>query len=163
MSQGFLGYHATFMLDVVVCALVLLVPALAVSIYLVKIRRQYAWHRRLQLTLAAVLLLAVAGFEVDVQLVHHGWQNIVHSARPDMASESLDFARKVLYVHLVFAISTPFLWILTISVALPRFGNPPFPSRHSPLHKWLGWSSAIDLALTSATGLLFYYFAFIAS
>jgi hypothetical protein len=163
MSQGFLGYHATFMLDVVVCALVLLVPALAASIFLVKFRRQYAWHRRLQLTLAAVLLLAVAGFEVDVQLVHHGWQNIVHSARPDMAAESLDFARKVLYVHLVFAISTPFLWILTISLALPRFGNPPFPSRHSALHRWLGWSSAIDLALTSATGLLFYYYAFIAS
>jgi putative membrane protein len=163
MSQGFLGYHATFMLDVVVCALVLLVPALAASIYLVKFRRQYAWHRRLQLTLAAILLLAVAGFEVDVQLVHHGWQNIVHGARPEMAAESLDFARKVLCVHLVFAISTPFLWMLTISLALSRFGNPPFPSRHSPLHKWLGWSSAIDLALTSATGLLFYYFAFIAS
>jgi putative membrane protein len=162
MSQGFLGYHATFMLDVVVCALVLLVPALATSIYLVKFRRQYAWHRRLQLTLAAVLFLAVAAFEVDVQLVHHGWQNIVKDARPDMAAESLDFARKVLYVHLVFAISTPLLWILTISLALPKFGNPPFPSRHSPVHKLLGWCSATDLALTSATGLLFYYFAFIA-
>jgi putative membrane protein len=162
MSQGFLGYHATFMLDVVVCALALLVPALAVSIYLVKIRRQYAWHRRLQLSLGGVLLLAVAAFEVDVQLVHHGWQNIVHSARPDMAKESLDFARTILYVHLVFAISTPLLWILTISLALAKFGNPPSPSRHSPVHKWLGWTSAADLALTSVTGLLFYYFAFIA-
>ena len=162
MSQGFLGYHATFMLDVVVCALVLLVPALAVSIYLVKVRRQYAWHRRLQLTLGAVLLLTVAAFEVDVQFVHHGWQNIVKDARPDMAAESLDFARKVLYVHLVFAISTPLLWIVTISLALAKFGNPPFPSRHSPVHKFLGWCSASDLALTSATGLLFYYFAFVA-
>ena len=124
MSQGFLGYHATFMLDVVVCALVLLVPALAVSIYLVKVRRQYAWHRRLQLTLGGVLLLTVAAFEVDVQFVHHGWQNIVKDARPDMAAESLDFARKVLYVHLVFAISTPLLWILTIGLALAKFGNP---------------------------------------
>jgi putative membrane protein len=162
MFQGFLGYHATFMLDAVVCALVLLVPALAVSIYLVKIRRQYAWHRRLQLTLAGVLLLAVAAFEVDVQLVHHGWQNIVKSARPDLAPESLDFARTILYVHLLFAISTPLLWILTIGLALPKFGNPPAPSRHSAVHKVLGWCSATDLALTSVTGLLFYYFAFIA-
>ncbi|HEV3300141.1 MAG TPA: DUF420 domain-containing protein [Planctomycetaceae bacterium] len=162
MSQGFLGYHATFMLDVVVCALVLLVPALAVSIYLVKVRRQYAWHRRLQLTLGTVLLLTVAAFEVDVQFVHHGWQNIVKDARPDMAAESLDFARKVLYVHLMFAISTPLLWIVTIGLALAKFGNPPFPSRHSSVHKLLGWCSASDLALTSATGLLFYYFAFIA-
>ncbi|HXY37516.1 MAG TPA: DUF420 domain-containing protein, partial [Planctomycetaceae bacterium] len=106
MSQGFLGYHATFMLDVVVCALVLLVPALALSIYLVKFRRQYAWHRRLQLTLASVLLLAVAAFEVDIR-VHQGWENIVKNARPDMAIESFDFVRNVLYVHLIFAISTP--------------------------------------------------------
>jgi putative membrane protein len=162
MSQGFLGYHATFMLDVVVCALVLLVPLLALSIYLVKVRRQYAWHRRLQLSLGGVLLLSVAAFEIDVQVVHHGWQNIVMSARPDLAAESLDFARKVLYVHLIFAISTPLLWILTISLALAKFGNPPFPSRHSPLHKLLGWCSTTDLALTSATGLLFYYFAFVA-
>ncbi len=162
MSQGFLGYHATFMLDVVVCALVLLVPALAVSVYLVKYRRQYAWHRRLQLMLAGILFLAVAAFEVDVQMVHHGWQNIVKSARPDMSTESLNFARSVLYVHLVFAISTPLLWLLTISLALLKFGKPAFPSRHSPLHKFLGWCSAGDLALTSATGLLFYYFAFIA-
>jgi putative membrane protein len=162
MFQGFLGYHATFMLDVVVCALVLLVPALAVSIYLVKVRRQYVWHRRLQLTLAGVLLLAVAGFEVDVQVVHHGWQNIVKSARPSMAPESFDFARTVLYVHLIFAISTPLLWVLTIALALPKFGNPPATSRHSPVHKLLGWCSATDLALTSVTGLLFYYYAFIA-
>jgi len=161
MSQGFLGYHATFMLDVVVCALVLLVPALCASIYLVKFRRQYAWHRRLQLTLAAILFFAVAAFEVDIRL-HHGWENIVKEARPDMAAESLDFARKVLYVHLIFAISTPLLWITTIALALPRFGNPPFPSRHSAVHKLLGWCSATDLALTSVTGLLFYYFAFIA-
>ena len=161
MSQGFLGYHATFMLDVVVCALVLLVPALITSIYLVKFRRQYAWHRRLQLTLAAILFLAVAAFEVDIRL-HHGWENIVKEARPEMAAESLDFARKVLYVHLIFAISTPLLWIATIALALPSFGNPPVPSRHSPLHKFLGWCSAGDLALTSATGLLFYYFAFVA-
>jgi putative membrane protein len=161
MSQGFLGYHATFMLDVVVCALVLLVPALATSIYLVKFRRQYAWHRRLQLSLAAILLLAVAAFEVDIRL-HHGWESIVKNARPDMATESLDFARQILYVHLVFAISTPLLWILTISLALPGFGNPPAPSRHSPVHKLLGWCSATDLALTSVTGLLFYYFAFVA-
>jgi putative membrane protein len=161
MSQGFLGYHATFMLDVVVCALVLLVPALATSIYLVKFRRQYAWHRRLQLTLAGVLLLAVAAFEVDIR-VHQGWENIVKNARADMAVESFDFVRKVLYVHLIFAISTPLLWIATIALALPRFGNPPFPSRHSPVHKLLGWCSATDLALTSVTGLLFYYFAFIA-
>jgi hypothetical protein len=161
MSHGFLGYNATFMLDLVVCALVLLVPVLAFSIYLVKFRRNYVWHRRLQLLLAGILLFAVVAFEVDVQAVHHGWQNIVRQSRPDISAADFDFARTLLHIHLVFAISTPLLWILTISLALRNFGNPPAPSRHSPKHAWLGWISALDLAMTSATGLLFYYFTFV--
>jgi hypothetical protein len=161
MSHGFLGYNATFMLDLVVCALVLLVPVLAFSIYLVKFRRNYVWHRRLQLLLAGILLFAVVAFEVDVQVVHHGWQNIVHQARPDISASDFDFARMLLHVHLIFAISTPLLWAVTISLALRRFGNPPAPSRHSPTHWWLGWVSALDLAMTSATGLLFYFFTFV--
>jgi hypothetical protein len=161
MSNGFLGYNATFMLDLVVCALVFVVPVLAVSIFLVKFRKNYVWHRRLQLFLAGVLLLAVAAFELDIQVVHHGWENIVRHSRPDISAADFDFARTVLHIHLLFAISTPFLWALTISLALPRFGNPPAPSKHSPLHKWLGWTSALDLAMTSVTGLLFYYFTFV--
>jgi hypothetical protein len=160
MSHGFLGYNATFMLDLIVCALILVVPVLATSIFLVRVQRNYVWHRRIQLLLAGVLLLAVFGFEFDVQLVHGGWQNIVRQARPDISVEDFNFTRMLLRVHLVFAASTPLLWAVTIGLALRRFGNPPAPSRHSPTHKWLGWTSAIDLTLTSVTGLLFYYFTF---
>jgi putative membrane protein len=161
MANGFLGYNATFMLDAVVCALALVVPVLATSIYLVRVRRNYVWHRRIQLSLAGVLLLAVTAFEIDVQIVHHGWENIVRHARPEISEDNLSFVHSLLRVHLLFAISTPFLWALTISLAIPRFGNPPAPSLHSPVHRWLGWTSALDLTLTSVTGLLFYYFAFI--
>ena len=74
---GFLGYPTTFMLDFVVCALVLIVPFLLFSLWLVKFRRNYAGQMKLQLTLGLVLLVAVTAFEVDVQLVHGGWENIV--------------------------------------------------------------------------------------
>ncbi len=161
MSHGFLGYNATFMLDVVVCALVVLVPLLAWSIYLVKWRRAYATHRQMQLVLAGVLLVAVLAFEFDVQHIHGGWQNIVRDARPQISESELEFVRRLLHIHLVFAISTPVLWIVTIVLALRRFPNPPAPSPHSRLHTWLGWISAGDLALTSVTGVLFYYFAFV--
>ncbi len=161
MSQGFLGYGATFMLDLVVCALVFVVPVLGFSIFVTRYRRDFIWHRRLQLFLAGVLLAAVVAFEVDVQVVHHGWENIVRQSRPDISASAFDFARKLLHVHLVFAVSTPLLWALTIGLALRYFPNPPAPSRHSPLHWWLGWTSALDLAMTSATGLLFYYFTFV--
>lgn len=163
MADGFLGYHASFMLDVVVCALVLVVPALGFSLYLVKVRRKFLWHRNLQVALGAVLLLTVAAFEVDLQIVHGGWETIVNKPgqEPRLAVDALASVRRVLWVHLVFAISTPVLWGTTLGFALKRFPSPPHPAAHSRLHKTLGWLSTIDLTLTSLTGLAFYYVAFV--
>lgn len=161
MPDGFLGYHASFMLDVVVCALVLIVPALAVSISLVKVRRAYTPHRNLQLVLAGILLAAVLAFEIDIRL-HGGWEPIVERRTPPLNAEQMDFVRKLLAVHLLFAITTPLLWATTIWLAVRRMPAPPGPSPHSRLHQRLGWLSAADLTLTAITGLLFYYYAFIA-
>ena len=163
MSDGFLGYNSSFMLDAVVCALVLIVPALLFSLYLVKIRRNYVGHRNMQLTLGIVLLLAVGAFEVDIRL-HGGWELIVNKPGQEvrLAGESLEYATRVLWVHLVFAVSTPLLWLATIVLALRRFPSPPAPGDHSRLHKKLGWLSTVDIALTSLTGLYWYYVAFVA-
>lgn len=163
MSHGFLGFDASFMLDVVVCALVLVVPMLACSIYTVKIRRNFLLHRNLQLALAVVLLLAVSAFELDMRL-HGGWMNIVNKdpAQPRLTGDELGLVRQVLYLHLFFAVTTPLLWVATIVLALRRFPKPPQPGEHSRLHKKLGWLSTIDITLTSVTGLLFYYLAFVA-
>ncbi len=162
MSHGFLGQNAsTFMLDFVVTALILIVPALLISLYFVKVKRNYLAHRNLQLALAGVLLVAVIAFEIDVRM-HGGWREIVGARDPALSAEQFEIVKQTLYVHLVFAISTPLLWGTTIVLALKRMPNPPVPCEHSRLHKTLGWLSVIDLALTSATGLLFYYRAFIA-
>lgn len=162
MSHGFLGQDAsTFMLDFVVTALVLVVPALLASLYLVKFKRNYAAHRNLQLALAGVLLVAVIAFEVDIR-AHGGWREIVGARKSPLSAEQLETVKWTLYVHLVFAISTPLLWGTTIVLALKRMPKPPAPCAHSRLHKTLGWLSVIDLVLTSGTGLLFYYRAFIA-
>lgn len=163
MRDGFLGYQTSLMLDVVVCALALIVPILLYSVWLVKFRRKYALHRRLQIGLGLVLLAAVAAFEVDMRL-RGGWLKIVNRVEgsPRLAGDELIFVERLLWVHLVFAITTPFLWTITIVLATKRFGNPPGPGPHSPLHKKLAWLSTIDITLTSVTGLAFYYFAFIA-
>ena len=162
MSHGFLGYDgSTFMFDFVVTALVLIVPALLVSLYLVKVKRNYTAHRNLQLALAGVLLVAVIAFEIDIR-VHGGWRAIVEAREAPLSAEQIEIVKQTLYVHLVFAISTPLLWATTIALALKRMPKPPAPCGHSRLHKTLGWLSVIDLVLTSATGLLFYYRAFIA-
>ena len=161
MKHGFLGYQSTFMLDFVVTALVLIVPALLTSLYLVKVRRNYLAHRNLQLVLGGVLLIAVTAFEVDVQWVHGGWEKIVAERTPTLSAEAFAAVKQALGIHLGFAISTPLLWAVTITLALRRMPNPPAPCEHSRLHKTLGWLSVMDLVLTSATGLFFYYRAFI--
>ena len=160
MKDGFLGYRASFMLDAVVVALVLVVPVLVYSLYSVKIRQRYSLHRNLQLGLAATLLVAVLAFEVDLHLVQGGWANVVKKGSP-VTADQMTLIQRVLRIHLCFAGSTPFLWATTIFFALRRFPNPPGPSLHSRLHKVLGWASTLDLVLTSVTGLIFYYVAFV--
>ncbi len=161
MSDGFLGFRTSLMLDVVVCALVLVVPAIIYSLYLVKVKHQFVAHRNMQLGLAAVLLIAVGAFEVDMQLVQGGWQEVVAKREVPLDAEQLAAVRQVLWIHLVFAVSSPLLWAVTIVLALKRMPNPPAPCPHSGLHKKLGWASTLDLVLTSVTGLWFYYVAFV--
>ncbi|MCA9079871.1 MAG: DUF420 domain-containing protein [Planctomycetaceae bacterium] len=161
LQQGFLGNDASFMLDFVVVALVLVVPVLLYSLFVVKVQHKYGLHKFLQIALGAILLVAVLAFEVDMRL-HGGWEQIINKdpAAPRLSEAQLADVRQVLYVHLIFAISTPFLWGTTLVLALKRFGKPPIPGAHSRLHKTLGWLSVLDLVATSATGLWFYYVAF---
>src|SRR5438552_16203513 len=70
--NGFLGSRGSLMLDVVFLAMFVVVPVLAVSVYLVKIRGRYDLHKKLQLITASVLLIAVLLFELDLRL--NGWQ-----------------------------------------------------------------------------------------
>lgn len=162
LRDGFLGNRASFMLDFVVVALVLIVPILLFSLFSVKVRRHYGLHRGLQLLLGVVLLAAVALFEVDLHFVQGGWENVVGKREPPLTADQLAQVRTVLRVHLVFAISTPFLWVATIVMALTQFPTPLQPAAHSRVHKVLGWMSTIDITLTSVTGLAFYYAAFVA-
>lgn len=162
MGSGFLGYPpSTLMLDVVVSALVLVVPILLFSLFLVKVMKNFTAHRNVQLILAVVLLIAVVLFEIDMRL-HGGWAQIVNQPEGRLSPERMATIQMALYVHLVFAVSTPVLWGITIAGALRKFANPPVPSPYSRVHKILGWISVIDLTLTSVTGLVFYYFAFVA-
>lgn len=161
---GFLGYQTTFMLDFVVCALILIVPLLLWSLWLVKVKKNFRAHMRMQLALGIILLVAVSAFEIDVQMVHGGWENIVgqQNLAPDALAAKISAVRPWLLVHLVFAVTTPLLWIVTIVLALKRFGTNPIPGAHSKAHATLGWLSTIDITLTSVTGLAFYYVAFMA-
>jgi len=163
MQDGFLGYNTTFMLDFVVVSLLLIVPILVYSLWMVKRQRAYSLHRRLQVVLGAILLVAVGAFEIDLQVVHGGWENVVAKSYSDDAllAVRIQQSQPWLWLHLIFAVTTPIFWIITMVLALRRFSNPPHPDSHSALHKKLGWISAVDITMTAVTGLVFYYVAFI--
>ena len=150
------------MLDVVVCALILVVPVICWSLYLVKVRRNFELHAKVQTLLTIVLLLVVVAFEVDMRL-HGGWEKILNKdpAVPRVVGAALAQVRTMLWVHLVFAVSTPVLWGVTLGLAWRRFGHPRAPGPHSALHKTLGWAATLDLVMTSLTGLGFYWMAFV--
>lgn len=160
MTDGFLGYKSSLMLDVVVVSLLLVVPLLIWSLYLVKVKRNYLTHRRLQTLLGVVLLVAVSAFEVDMRM-QGGIDGILGKRTVSLTPDQRGFFNGLLVVHLVFAVSTVLLWGTTLILAWNRTPRPPAPSLHSHLHKRLGWLSAIDITLTAITGLMVYYFGII--
>jgi hypothetical protein len=154
--NGFLGSRASIMVDIVALALLVILPVLSWSIWQVRTRKRYGLHKRVQVSLAIVLALAVALFEIDMRFVS-GWR--------DRAEASPYFPGRVdaaLAVHLVFAITTTLVWAVVVIRALRNFSTPPRPGAHSPSHRFWGWVAAIDMFFTAITGWIFYYLAFVA-
>lgn len=156
MAQGFLGTSASIMLDVVVVSLLLVVPVLVYSIWIVRWRRKYLLHKRIQLVLGVVLAVVVVLFEVDIRLAGGFWEMAKDSAYYETA-----FLRNLLYVHLFFSISTVVIWLITYLTALRFFPRPPRPGAFSQTHKILGWVAVVDMVATVVTGLMVYYYGFI--
>jgi putative membrane protein len=157
--DGFLGTRASLMLDLVALAMLVLVPVLAVSIYLVKVRKHYLWHKRIQLSLGAVLLVAVSLFEAEMRF--YGWRDRA-AASPYMGHDgSIGWVSAALGVHLFFAITAAVLWSVVIYRALRHFPSPPQPCAHSSWHRPFGWLAAVDMVCTAVTGWIFYWLAFV--
>jgi putative membrane protein len=154
--DGFLGTRAPLILDVLCLAMLGVVIVLCWSVFQVKIRRRYSLHKWTQVTLGVILLAVVILFEIDIRL--HGWED---RAAGVIGGHAPAGAVNALYVHLVFAVSTVVLWPVTIILALRNFPNPPMPGPHSRIHIPLARTAAADMVITSITGWIFYYVAFV--
>lgn len=161
---GFLpGSRASLMLDVVFVAMFAIAPVLLLSIYLVRTRRRYALHKRLQLALAGILLVAVGLFEIDMQLFTD-WEALAEgSPYYQPGNKWGSTVGRSLVIHLSFAVPTLVLWIVVVVQALRRFSSPPLPGGHSRWHARYGWLATVGMLLTALTGWVFYWLAFVAS
>ncbi len=157
--DGFLGTRASLMLDVVFVTMFAVVPVLAWSIWQVRYRRRYELHKRVQLGLAGLLLVAIMAFEIDIRFVTD-WRAL---AEPSPYFRSpVNWVMVSLLVHLFFAIPTAILWVYVVWHALRHIPDPPGPSEHSRKHIRWAWLAACEMFATAATGWLFYYLAFMA-
>ena len=153
--DGFLPFsRASLMLDSVVVAMFIVLPIQVWSIHKAK-AGQWQLHRNVQLITSIVLLLAVVAFEIDIRL--NGWR---HLAEVSPYYDSIVFP--ALFIHLFFAICTPFIWGFTLIKAMRQFGYPVKPTDYLQKHKRWGKISFGFLCGTSFTGWAFYYLAFMA-
>lgn len=161
--NGFLGTRAALMTDVVFVALFAIVPVMAWSIWKVRRRAKddhatLQLHKRIQLTLGWVLLIAVVLFEIDVRFISNWEQRAADS--PYYAAEGWSAAWISLLIHLCFAIPTLLIWIYVIVMAVRRFDSPPKPNAYSPTHRLTARLAAIGMTMTALTGWFFYVLAF---
>ena len=156
--DGFLGTRASLSLDLLVCAMLVIVVVLAWSVFQVKYRQRYELHKWVQVCLGSILLVAVVLFEVDIRL--HGWEARSAGAIDGEASTA---AWRALYIHAFFAITTVILWPVVLIRAMLHFPRPAQPSAHSLSH--LRWArlAAADLVMTAITGWIFYWVAFVSA
>jgi putative membrane protein len=177
--DGFLGTRASIMLDVVFLAMFAIIPVMSWSIWLVRHRRQYALHKRIQLGLGLLLAVAVGLFEIDMRFIS-GWRDRAepspyYAAASDpgpvqtlifkewlQLNEVPGWVVTSLGIHLVFATTTALLWIVVIVRALRNFSIPPAPGAHSKAHVFWARLAAWDMLLTALTGWTFYWLAFVA-
>ncbi len=157
--DGFLGTRASLMLDVVFLAMFAVLPAIGFGIWLVKYRQAYLLHKRIQLTLAAVLAVTVTLFEIDIRI--NGWRHRAAESAYYHASQAWHLVNLSLAIHLVFAVTTAVLWIVVVTRALRQFPSPPVPGPHSKSHIFWARLAAIDMGLTAVTGWIFYTLAFV--
>ncbi len=149
------------MIDVIVVAMVLVLLALAWSLYSVKYRKKYDRHKVIQLCLAGGLLILLVFFEIDIQFVEN-WRERADLSPYYDADTGSGLVIYALWIHLLFATTTLALWLLVILRALNQFPNPPRPNHHSADHTRWGTVAAIVMVLTAASGWVFYFLAFVA-
>ena len=158
---GFLGTRASLMVDVVSVAMIFVLALMTWSICQVKFKRRYALHKKMQVGLGILLAVTVTLFEIDIQFFSP-WRANAEASPYYSTVWHEGWVNRSLYVHLVFSVSSAVLWVMVIVQALRKFPSPPVPCSYSHTHIFWARLAAIDMTLTTLTGWLFYYLAFVA-
>ena len=160
LTKGFLPTRGSFSLDLIFVGMIVICGIMLFSILAVRLLNKPRMHRRIQLYLAMTLGLIVVLFEIDVRFLTD-WRTLAESS----AFYQSGWVDLTLWIHLLFAIPTPLIWVYVVYHALKKYhfsdGSPKVTvaeSNHS--HRYWGRIAASMMMLTSTTGCVFYWFAF---
>ena len=147
------GSRASLAIDMLAIATVLTALLLLLSIYVVRVRRNFKQHRHLQIFTSVLLLVALFFFEIQVRI--YGWREQAQG------SSFFVWLSPLLTVHITLAVSAAITWVVTLALALRRFPSPPMPTTYSRSHKKMALLTVVLMYLTVSSGLLFYTMAFV--
>ncbi len=155
LPQGFLGTRADVLMDLVVVSFAVVLPALFVSWRKAR-AGEFGVHKRVQVTLFAVLAVAVLLFEVDLRMSG----GIFELTRESVYAGTL-LLNGSIWFHVALSISTSVVWIWLVIVSLRRFPSPPAPAAFSTTHRRVGRVGMIGMGLTGITGIELYVLGFL--
>lgn len=142
------------LIDIVNFSFIIIVPTLIYSWIQVR-KGNYAWHKKIQLTLFIVLFIAVILFEVDLRM-RGGIFKMVEQSQ--FAGTLL--LNATIWFHMFVSITTSLIWIGLVIFSLKKFASPPLPNSFSRTHKIWGTIGMIDMILTGITGVMLYVLGF---
>jgi putative membrane protein len=145
-ESGFLGTRAPFFMDFVTLIVAALPFLMLGAINFARIKK-YKVHQIAQYALFVVSVVVVAYFEVGVR-IGGGFDSFIEGS-----SVAHNYALIVLLVHILIAVVTLFMWILSL-------GRPKKYLREGK-HKEMGKITFSGVVLTSLSGIWVYMLLFV--
>lgn len=146
--------NTDILIDIVNFSFIVIVPALIYSWAQAR-KGEYSFHKKIQLTLFAVLFVAVILFEVDLRM-----RGGIFEMVKDSRFAGTAFLNGLIWFHMLTSITTSFIWIGLIGMSLRKFASLPVPNNFSRIHKSWGKLGMIDMILTGITGVMLYVLGF---
>ena len=154
LPAGFLGTRADILMDLVLLSFLVILPAICWS--WLKVRAgSYQTHKTTQLTLGAILFVAVVLFELDLKL-----SGGIFELTKDSRYNGTVLLNSWIYGHALVAILTSFIWVGLIVFSLRRFPKPPEPSEFSRTHRFWGRTGMVTMMMAGLSAFPLYYYGF---
>jgi len=145
-ETGFLGTRAPFFMDFVTLIVAFLPFLMMGAIYFAKIKK-YKAHQIAQYILFIVSVIVVTYFEMGVR-IGGGFDAFMLES-----SVGHNYALIVLIVHIIIAVSTLYIWVLSLTRAKKYLKE--------QKHVKMGQMTFVGIVLTSLTGIWVYLLLFV--